>query len=300
MALMNTLLMITSAVAVFANNQAFDMHDEVSLLQTAVETTKRSTKVAIPDDSSADDYSFAADVKCTSDEGVATEAAPSVTTPMQLSLADPAEPADPPGAGALRLVLQSLIVLVVLDGIRRSLQLRQEKPSKPKTTRPSQPQQSPQDEAALESAWVDVVNAARTADEESFNKALTKQVPLMRVDAWGCTALHFAAVGGSTAIASELLKRGLQVDAPDAGDETALHIAARAGHASMCELFLGAGANIDTVSKEGLTPLAAAGFANQDQACRVLTKAGAGVAGLSDAELPTVIVKLVVEQVMAA
>jgi len=298
MALMNISLIITSVVAVFANNlQAFDLHDEVSLLQAAVETKSRSAKIAAPDDTSADDYSYAADVKCTSDEGVA----PSLTTPTQLAPADTeATPADPPGAGSLRLVLQTMIVLIVLDGIRRTLQLRQEKASKPRTTRSSKPQQTPQDEAALESAWVDVVNAARTADEESFNKALTKQVPLMHVDAWGCTALHFAAVGGSTAIATELLKRGLQVDALDAGDETALHLAARAGHASMCELFIGAGANIDTVSKEGLTPLAAAGFANQDETCRLLTKSGAGVGGLSDAELPTVIVKLVVEQVMAA
>jgi len=296
---------------VFTDDDLLDETDSLNLLQASVEMIKVQSKATTADDHEvvASEYNVASELQCMGEAKVAVESttaniAPTIPLVEVRDSVSQTTSDDPPGAGTLRLFLQFSICLVVLDGIRRSLQLQTQKASQPKAAAVSQvmDQPSQKNAAASESAWVDMVNAARNADECSFKEALGRQDALWdRVDAWGCTALHFAAVGGSVAIAEALLKCGAEIDAFDVGDETPLHFAAREGHASMCELLVGAGAHIDAVSKDGLTPLAAAGFANKEQTCRALACCGAGVAGmLSDAELPTLIVSQIVQQVFAA
>jgi len=277
--------------------------------------TKSETVTPLDIEDVANEYNIANDLKCTREAKVAVQpAAPEVVPEIPQVEIDEidilAKSDEPPGAATLRLVLQLLICLVVVDGTRRSLHLRRQKlsPSAPSTSQPTRDctggsimaQPSQTDAAASESAWLDMVTAARNGDESSFNQALGHASLLKCVDAWGCTALHFAVAGGSLAIVKGLIERGAEIDALDVGDETPLHFAARGGHASMCELLLNAGARIDAVSKDGLTPLAVAGFANQEQTCRALVRCGAGVAGMSDAELPTLIVSHVFQQMFAA
>lgn len=285
-----------------------DESDEVSFLQAQVETVRRaqSDTIAADHEVVANEYNIADDLQCmggakASGESVAPSTAPMMAA-VQISENDSKTGLDdPPGAGFLRSVLHFLIFLIVLDGVRRSLQLQKQKSSQPKgSVRHDILQPSQKDAAALESSWVDMVNAARTGDECNFSKALGPNSLLKCVDAWGCTALHFAAVGGSVAIARGILEQGAEIDALDAGDETPLHFAAREGHASMCEFLLAAGASIDAVSKDSLTPLAVAGLANQEETCRALTRCGAGVAGMSDAELPILIVSQLVKQMFVA
>merc|ERR1719424_131439 len=225
---------IIAAHAINNNQEGFALHDEaygVSLLQGQVEMmkTKSETTTPLDDEVVANEYNVANDLKCPGEAKVAVESAriPPHVAPviLQVEISETdtqTESDDPPGAAMLRLVLQLLICLVVVDGIRRSLQLRKQKPS-PSTNQPTRnctggtviAQRSQRDAAASESAWFDMVTAARNADESSFNQAVGHESLLTCVDAWGCTALHFAVAGGSLAIAKGLIARGAEIDALD-------------------------------------------------------------------------------------
>lgn len=218
-----------------------------------------------------------------------------ISAPEKTPVVTVSASSDPPGSGALKAMLQLMIIALVFDGMRR-WHLQKQGARKHEDSIKSLAQS---EEAAVEAAWIDMVNAAASGDMNSFEMALNHKPRLMQADTWGCTPLHFAAVGGSVAIGTELLKRGVDVDALDASEETPLHFAARAGHAPICELLLGSGANIDAVNVEGMTPLVLAGHENADAACRLLADRGAGVAGMADEKLPVLVVRLVVEKVLA-
>jgi len=276
----------------------------ISLLQAQVEV-KRVTHV---DDEVSDEYKFADSLKCGSEEAVPDSEGP-LTTPTAFAVAPSDLPAtqlratqtesdEPPGAAAMRSVLLLMTALIILDCIRRSW-LQQQETKEPERCRADQRQVVFEDKVDVQAAWVKMVHSARSGDADMFEKALCQHSPVMRADAWGCTPLHFAAVGGSTIIATELLKRSAEINALDAADETALHIAAREGHLAICELFLRSGANIHAVSSEGLTPLVVAGLANQQDICRLLVDGGAGVGGLADAELPPLVVSQVVRKMIS-
>jgi len=311
MMLLKITLLLASGIATLAHIDEDEEHDTFALLQATLEE-KRVQRVQKPlaDAFEADEYDVADPMKCANEKKVATESKVSDDTSAVLA-AVPNEPTaalysapqensdDPPGASALRLVLQFMTLLIVLDGIRRGWQSKHEV-SIPKATTRILPKENQKDKAATTNAWITMVNAARSGDTCSFEKALIHSPPLKHADAWGCTPLHFAALGGSATVTTELLKRGAEVDALDAGDETPLHIAARAGHTCICELLLSAGAKTDAVSKQGLTPLVVAGHASQEQACRLLADCGAGVGGLTDLELPTLVVTEMVRKMIAA
>lgn len=203
---------------------------------------------------------------------------------------------DPPGSGALKAVLYLMIIILILDGMRR-WRLQKQCTQKPEDAENNLAKIA---EAAAEAAWIDMVNAAASGDMNSFEMALNHKPKLMKADTWGCTPLHFAAVGGSMAISTELLNRGVDVDALDANEETPLHFAARAGHSPICDLLLGSGAKIDAVNVQGMTPLVLAGRANAESACRLLSDRGAGVSGMADEDLPPLVVSLVVQKVFAS
>lgn len=303
--------MFAQAIVVFAGIFATlvrsnEIDDSVALLQASVEAQvheKSDRHLADAQVDMARDYKQADSLKCeeaalpVEPADASTPAIPGIViaeTAKTSSGAAIAASDDPPGAGALRALLQFMVVLLILDGVRR-MQVQKQTPAKEDTSASAQAQ-----EAAAEAAWMELVTAATVGDAESFEKALHAEPSLTRTDAWGCTPLHFAATGGSEAIATGLLARGAEVDALDANDETPLHFAARAGHAPICEKLLCAGANSDAVNAQGTTPLVLAGLSNQESVCRLLADRGASAGGLADEELPPLVVSQLVRKVLSA
>jgi len=116
---------------------------------------------------------------------------------------------------------------------------------------------------------------------------------LTEADAWGTTALHAAAAGGSRIITELFLEFGALVDPVDAREETPLHLAARGGHVEVCELLVTRGASLSALNAENLTPLAVAGYAEQASVCKRLLELGASFEGLPEEELPDTLRELV-------
>lgn len=151
---------------------------------------------------------------------------------------------------------------------------------------------------AVRQTWTLLLDAALAADEASFEMALERvnEERMIKLDSWGCTALHFAAKGGSVQIVKRLLEQDLLVDSEDAWDETPLHIAARAGHIDVCDFLLSAGAKIDTLNAEDRTPLVVAGWAGHKRVCRFLLEKGAGTGGAHVDELPELVSEMLAAQ----
>jgi len=278
--------------------------DSVVLLQGAVEIQSTRSKldaVGLEADHK-EEYKLAEPLSCAPEKGAPVEPVVSLAelgaaAPAESSMAAPEQleeaEEDPPGAATVKMVLQLGIVLLICDGLWKWHLQKQSMEEKS-----SQSNQADQAGAAAQAAWVQMVKAAKSGDESSFEEALAHNPVIMQSDAWGCTPLHFAAAGGSAAIASKLLKLGADVDAVDAIDETPLHMAARTGGVSLCDLLLKARAHIDAVNNKGMTPLVLAGHANQEATCRFLADNGAGVAGLPDEELPLLVVSQLVQKVI--
>jgi len=251
-----------------------------------------------------DEYNLAEPLSCAPEKAARTEPVVSAAeldavAPEESTMAAPEEleeaEEDPPGTAAVKMALQLGIVLLICDGLRKwhlQTQFVEERSSQCNQAKPDQAG------AAAQAAWVQMVKAAKSGDECSFEEALAHNPVIMQADAWGCTPLHFAAVGGSIAIASKLLELGADVDALDAIDEAPLHIAARTGGVSFCDLLLKAGAQIDAVDNTGMTPFILAGHANQEPTCRFLADNGAGAAGLRDEELPPLVVSQFVRKMV--
>lgn len=154
--------------------------------------------------------------------------------------------------------------------------------------------------------WSELLQAAFAGDDARCESLLDMEGLFMGagppeeltvVDAWGTTALHAAATGGSHVIAELFLEFGVHVDPVDAQGETPLHLAARAGHVEVCELLVKRGASLDAANAEDLTPLAVAGYAEQELVCRRLLAVGAGVGGLPKEEMPNMLRKFHAETV---
>lgn len=271
-------------------------YDAMSLLQTQVEVAQGTAKTDFVELDGNDEYDLAEPLNCASEKSSHAELVRAAN--FEATVAAPQEPkqaeADPPGADMLRMVLQAMTVLLVVDGLWKCYLQRQ-------TVEPKDSKciQSRHDEATAQSAWVKMVQAANSGDERSFMESLSLHPTVMQTDAWGAAPLHFAAAGGSAMITTELLKLGAQVDALDAMDETPLHLAARTGAVSVSEVLVKAGADIDAVNKEGMTPIVIAGHANQESTCRFLADSGAGCAGLKDEDLPPLVVSQLVRRMFA-
>lgn len=148
--------------------------------------------------------------------------------------------------------------------------------------------------------WRMLLDSALAADEASFEEAFKhlSEEGMVNIDSWGCTALHFAAKGGSVPIVKRFLEHGLWVDSEDAWDETPLHIAARAGHLEVCQFLLLSGAGIDTLNAEDRTPLVVAGWAKHADVCRFLLAEGAGIGGMPADEVPPMVSEMLALQAL--
>jgi len=300
------LLVLTSVVvATLAFEEDMYESDEVAFLQAAMEEKIAVKKASASLKEPASDYNLPNSLACEAEVPTAfmeitPPTAPSIKEQiMSVRLTPELEGGDPAGAGMLRAVLELMIIALFFDGIRRWRLQKQETASRQQKIVRKTPAQE-QAEAAEEAAWVAMVTAASTANDTDFDQAIVKKPSVTRTDSWGCSPLHFAAAGGSAAIATELLKLGADVDVRDASDETPLHFAARAGHGPLCDLLVDAGANIDAVNVQDMTPFVLAGYANQEPACRLLADRGAGVEGLLDTQLPPLVVSQLVRKMFGA
>lgn len=101
----------------------------------------------------------------------------------------------------------------------------------------------------------------------------------------GRTPLTCAIVGGHTALAAELLRRGADVEALSSGTFPCesrgdsgwhpLHHAAERRHALLVQLLLDAGARVDEPTTGGTTPLMLAAHYGDEDSVRILLRAGA-------------------------
>jgi len=287
---------VCTSATIAQRSSAIAENDSVILLQAQAELQRTQAEALAAldsDDHIKEEYGLES-MKCDNEKKAEVSSATDTAEEAVSALQEPEQAeADPPGTDLVRLALQIMTIGLVFDGLRKWHLHRQEVESTPAKSNKAQDQGE-----ALKAAWTKMVRAAKSGDERSFKQALAQNPVIMEADAWGCTPLHFAAAGGSSLIASELLKLGADVDALDAVDETPLHIAARNGGVPICELLLKAGAKIDAVNKQGMTPLVVSGHANQELACSFLADNGAGVADLLDEELPPLVVSQVVRKVL--
>jgi ankyrin repeat protein len=71
-------------------------------------------------------------------------------------------------------------------------------------------------------------------------------------DAFGWTALHWAAVNGRLVVARPLLENGAQAGRENKGGWTALHFSVSQGHEAVTRLSLGGGADPWSVDVENM------------------------------------------------
>lgn len=189
------------------------------------------------------------------------------------------------GSDIVRIVLQALAILLIMDGLRRWTS--KDTSAKPVTVPVSSKTSTP---VAPSPA---LLTAALEGNADAFEASIGSSLStLSLVDSWGCSVLHYAAKGGSVHILQRLLDLGAKVDALDAWDETPLHLAARAGHGEACQTLLEARARIDATNAEEFTPLVVAGQAEHKAICTLLIERGAGVAGLPNEEVPDLVKRL--------
>eukprot|EP00929_Paragymnodinium_shiwhaense_P088990 TRINITY_DN49264_c0_g1_i2.p2 TRINITY_DN49264_c0_g1~~TRINITY_DN49264_c0_g1_i2.p2 ORF type:complete len:367 (+),score=134.62 TRINITY_DN49264_c0_g1_i2:115-1215(+) len=191
----------------------------------------------------------------------------------------------------LRLALQSVVLVLLADALRR----RQGKKGAAATGRAC-------GEDAGAAAKVDpkacLLRAAIEGDFRKCEALLTSPAEadydIGAADMWGCNALHVAAAkprDGGLQLVQSLLRKGAAVDARDAWDETPLHLAARGGNVEVCKALLLGGADVDASNMQDLTPLVVAAEEKREVICRLLRSHGAstGSLGLEAPEVPAML-----------
>jgi ankyrin repeat protein len=83
-------------------------------------------------------------------------------------------------------------------------------------------------------------------------------------DQQGCSALHFAASGGSDRIVQFIVKSDVNINLLDTCGWTALHWACRNGSRKTVEMLRGSGADLNRKDINGWTPLDVAMFCQND------------------------------------
>lgn len=289
--------------------------DALSLLQGQVEAKKAQVRTAAPGDEEEQSYSSgvcgAGSDGCDKAELPSTfkislpplqqeREAPETVNPALEGNTDTPTPIPLVGettstaSSLIGTVLQALACLLIMDIVRRG---------KAAKCVPEQPSKYVQSTTASPAAsCAALLAAAMAGDEPAFESQISGsdgRSKAAQVDSWGCTALHYAAKGGSAKIVKKLLELQAWTEALDVWDETPLHIAARAGHLEVCEALLAAGARVDALNAEENTPLVVAGRADKTAVCSMLIGCGAGVAGLDEDLVPSLVTELLQQQTPA-
>ncbi len=103
----------------------------------------------------------------------------------------------------------------------------------------------------------DLINATKKGDTKAVKSYLSKGADVNAKDAFGQSALSFAAKYGNMEIAKALIANGADVNAKDLmGGGLALNLAASGGYLNIVEALLSAGAKIDEKGQSGMTALA--------------------------------------------
>jgi hypothetical protein len=266
------------------------MVDTVSFIQSQLQE-KTLTHTKEHDADVQDGYKLADE--CANEKPPLVQLAdPLVIDEETYKVAIAATTSEPAGADTLKRALEFMIIALFLDGLRRGF-------VKSQGREPKDAEVACQDKASATAAWNEMMDAAKNGNVKQFNAAILRKPSVTRTDMWGCTPLHFAAMGGSMDIASKLLQQGADVDAMEANYETPLHFAARADNALICELLANAGAKVDVLNAQGMTPLMVAGNANAKTACALLVGRCGGVSGVADEDLPPLVVSKIVQKMFA-
>ena len=106
---------------------------------------------------------------------------------------------------------------------------------------------------------------ALRGDEEDmieYMLAIGARVDSTHTDRQGCSAIHFAASGGSLKALNLVISSRADVDAPDTNGWTPLHWACRNGSERAVRLLIASGATLQSNDMQGLTPIDVAVICN--------------------------------------
>mmetsp|Transcript_17227 Transcript_17227/g.30210 ORF Transcript_17227/g.30210 Transcript_17227/m.30210 type:complete len:217 (-) Transcript_17227:593-1243(-) len=117
-------------------------------------------------------------------------------------------------------------------------------------------------------------------------------------DAFGCTALHYAAQVNSSFEARRLLDQGSNANARDAWEETPLHVAARSGEIDTSKVLLLFGADVNAANFDGKTPLLLAAENGHQILCEFLLDRGASAGGLEDKAVPALLSSILLQRMI--
>ena len=129
----------------------------------------------------------------------------------------------------------------------------------------------------------DLIAAVAEQDADGVAALLASGASANETNDEGFAVLHLAAAGDSTAILSQLIAAGADVNAAAEGTSiTPLHVAASRSESAVATLLLDAGASVAAVTAQGATPLHLAVQQGHAATARVLIEAGAS----ANAEYP--------------
>jgi len=106
-----------------------------------------------------------------------------------------------------------------------------------------------------------VILGSPGGDDDSFVNA---------VDAWGNTAIHYAATRNDHGLLELFLSHGLDLDLRDTDGNQAIHLAARWGYGDACRVLIDRGCSVDVRNWAALTPFGVARFHLQHEIVHIL------------------------------
>jgi uncharacterized protein len=108
-------------------------------------------------------------------------------------------------------------------------------------------------------------------------------------DRLGARPLARAARSGHLDMVDLLLQRGAPIDARDLAGATALYVAAERGQVAVVQRLIDKGADIHLKGRSGTSPIAVAAFAGRNQVVRILLAHGADARAADDTGKPPIV-----------